>query len=806
MMTPKLKNPERFDAQRPGARRVAHARLRTASAGHNARTGAKILTRVMLVAAAGAAVLVALGSVSATTAARRPARRVLTRYSLVHGCYAVRPRGTSKPIAGGPFRMQAAALGVYLLFTPNRKFLATGLKPVATPARATEWRVSGSARRGFTIRNLATHARLRVAFRSASGCAPYPAAGVDATGRAFKGASPESAVRGTVEGHAHITAFEFFGGDWHCGRPWSPYGAPYGLPASCAPDQQGSNGQVEDFEDWGGQPRPPMVGWPKFENWPRPTTLAEEGDYYTGIERAWKAGLRLLVTNLVDNEALCSVMTKRHNPCNDMAGVRIQNRDLHQLQDYIDAQSGGPGKGWFRLVTNPFQARRVINQGKLAVIEGIEVSRLFGCGEKQNVPQCDQRQIDAGLKQVEAMGVRTFFPIHEFNNAFGGTKMLPGSQGSIVNAGNRLETGSFWTLQPCPARDEDAEQTSVPGSGPLAKLLNGPFASALGGNPVPVYGPPPECNVRGLTSLGAYLIRRMVRQHLIIQLDHMDSKTASAALSIAEKARYAGVVSAHCCSSPQLFRRIYAAGGFVNPPAQPTLSLVGIWRMDKAMHSPRYTFGFGYGSDENGLAEQPGPSGKTIKYPFKSYDGRVTFTKEQWGDRKFNFNTEGLDNYGMYADWLHQLQLTGGRPVMRDMMNGAEAYLEMWERAYGVPTTHCQAADALGSRLRLGDTARRALYRAGQPSARPGRSFRYCASGGGHAALVFNRAGRTVLAVTTSSRARRPKGQRHPLYPGVWRVGRYVVGARFVAIAASSELRDPARLRSDLRAAAVRPL
>ena len=81
------------------------------------------------------------------------------------------------------------------------------------------------------------------------------------------------------------------------------------------------------------------------------------------------------------------------------------------------------------------------------------------------------------------------------------------------------------------------------------------------------------------------------------------------ALSIAQSERYAGVVSAHVLySSPQLFKRIYALGGFVNPPTQPTLAMVGVWKMDKALSDPKYTFGFGWGSDENGLAEQPGPS------------------------------------------------------------------------------------------------------------------------------------------------------------------------------------------------------
>ncbi len=100
--------------------------------------------------------------------------------------------------------------------------------------------------------NLATGTRVPVKFVAASGCATYPEAQLDATGRAFKGTSPEADVLGTVEGHAHVTAFEFFGGDWHCGRPWSPFGAPYALPASCAADEQGTNGEFEAFIDFGG--------------------------------------------------------------------------------------------------------------------------------------------------------------------------------------------------------------------------------------------------------------------------------------------------------------------------------------------------------------------------------------------------------------------------------------------------------------------------------------------------------------------------------------------------------------------------
>ncbi len=540
-------------------------------------TGSRAGRLAVVTVVASAAMIVALaGSPASTVAARRAAAapQAQTRYSLVHGCYALSSPSRGTPIGAdaGPFTMQAAALGVYLLYDPRGDYLSddgTGnFTGVSAPSSATEWTVNGSSSQGFTMTNAGTGTSVPVTFVPATGCAAYPEAQVDAVGSAFSGASPEADVLGTVEGHAHVTAFEFLGGDWHCGRPWSPFGVQYALPASCAADEQGTNGAFESLIDFGGATRPAaMHGWPTFVDWPSPTALAEEGDYYTGIERAWKAGLRLMVTDLVDNEALCSLMTTKHNPCNDMDAVKIQSQDLYALQDYIDAQSGGPGKGWFRIVTDPFQARQVINQGKLAVIEGIEVSRIFGCGEVNDVPQCNPSQIDAGLQEVHDLGVRTFFPIHEFDNAFGGTKMIAGELGTVVNAGNRDETGSFWTLQPCPASDQDAVQENVAPASPLAGLVNGPLASLLHGAPLPVYGSGPQCNVRGITDLGTYVINQMIKDHFLIQLDHMDSATATAALAIATAHHYSGVISAHCCSSPQLFQGIYDDGR-VHQPAR----------------------------------------------------------------------------------------------------------------------------------------------------------------------------------------------------------------------------------------------
>ena len=102
-------------------------------------------------------------------------------------------------------------------------------------------------------------------------------------------------------------------------------------------------------------------------------------------------GLRIFVNLLVDNAVLCELYPLKRNSCNEMDGVRLQAKRLHELEDYIDAQNGGPGKGWFRIVKDPFEARRVISEGKLAVIMGIEVSKLFDCGVYNGRAECTKR-------------------------------------------------------------------------------------------------------------------------------------------------------------------------------------------------------------------------------------------------------------------------------------------------------------------------------------------------------------------------------------------------------------------------------
>src|SRR3954451_4126562 len=250
----------------------------------------------------------------------------------------------------------------------------------------------------------------------------------------------------------------------------------------------------------------------------------------------------------------------------------------------------------------------------------------------------------------------------------------------------------------------------------------------------------------------------MIAKHVVLQLDHMDAKTADAALDMAEAAHYAGVVSAHSWDSPEENPRIYKLGGFVTPIAGSSPpAFLDQWRQDR--QDPHYPFAFGYGSDMNGLAQQSAPaSTDPITYPFHSYDGNVTFNREVWGQRTFDLNSDGLANYGMYPDWMEQLRNEAGPDFASDMMKGAEGYLDTWERAQGVPATQPIAPTAtfgaagLGA-VKVGESARALLFGAGQPARRTGTAYTWTVRGASPAATVRAALGPDGRVALVSSRA-----------------------------------------------------
>jgi microsomal dipeptidase-like Zn-dependent dipeptidase len=733
------------------------------------------------------------------TALVAPPAHAATRYSLVHGCYSI-TGADGRPLPGAErVRMQATALGRYLLYRPDGRFVAAqpdgSVGVAAAPSPAADWRVGGGRDGTFTLRPVSGGPpTLRsVRFRAATGCAAYPEAGLDATGKPSRGATSYGRVGGLVEGHMHWMTYEYLGGRFHCGRPWDRYGIPYALPdCSSIEGPQGVAAPMQNFLNYGNPAQPhDTVGWPTFASW-KPTNLTYEGTYWRWIERAWLGGLRLMVMSPNENRALCLLQANRETDCDEMETVRRSLNAVQRLQSYVDAQAGGPGKGFFQIVTDPNQARRVINQGRMAVVLEVEISEPFGCSGWDQ-PTCDQAQVDRSLDELHRMGVRSMLLLNKFDNPLTGVRFDSGPVGVLINAGNRVSAGSFWSAKTCTgALHDNTIFTPEPQSAAaVSQLLT---AAGLPGGTAPAYPPAPHCNTRGLTQLGEHVVRRMMDLHMIVNPDHMSQAGVARTLSLLEARHYSGVISPHGWMDPGNWPRIWKLGGMAFPGHSGAAEYVKQWREFRPRETP-YTFGWGYGADLGGLSEQPGAGGASITYPFKSLDGRVTFNRQRTGRRTFDYTKDGIAHYGLYADWFADLRRVGGRPLVRDLWNGAEAYLEMWERANGIRTPDCFSARGAIRRngrgpLRLGRRWPALLRAAGQPQRR-GRAWSYCVRGGGADVAELTRRGKVELVGSTAPDRRAggvAVGSRHSGH-GVRRNGAWaylVRHGRVVAVATAS--------------------
>lgn len=521
----------------------------------------------------------------------------------------------------------------------------------------------------------------------AQGCADFPEAELGATGTP-KLINDDGTVFGYVDSHSHVSAFEFLGGMIESGEPFHRFGVTHALD-DCILEHGplGLTGIVE--EALSGKIGHDTRGWPKFPYWPNQHSYTHHQTYYMWIKRAWMGGLRIMVNHLVSNELICEIWPIKKNDCDEMTNIRLQRQRMYEMQDYIDAQEGGPGKGWFRIVTDPYQAREVIEDGKLAVVLGIEAWKLFGCGLDFNYTRCTTADIDAGIKEFYDLGVRSIFPVVGFNNGFSGAGIYPPSE-VFLNIGNLIETGQWLDAITCPEEGHTANLAripEVPGDNIIAGAINQILGYAL-----PIYPKGPHCNPRPLSSLGEYLISSLMDKGIMVETDHLGYTARYQAIEMAE-ARGVPVISSHSRSggenTEQQARRIWASGGMVDtlPRDWNVYELIEEMQRQIEFRSDDYYFGLGYGADNNGLALQPAPrpdaEDKPFEYPFTSYDGQVSFERQITGERVFDVNLDGVAHYGLYPDYFADLRnQEGGEEVMKYFYRSAEAYLQMWQRAY----------------------------------------------------------------------------------------------------------------------------
>ncbi len=257
----------------------------------------------------------------------------------------------------------------------------------------------------------------------------------------------------------------------------------------------------------------PSQGYPSFADWPRWDNWTHMVSHPAMLYRAVQGGLRLIVALAVNNYSGCvgafGFSRGQDSRCaDDDLTVIEQIRAAYWTQALVDAQSGGEGRGWFRIVRNPREARQVMSEGKLAVVLGIEVDSPFGCGPGD--ARCTIEYLQRRLDEAYACGVRHMFPIHFWDNAMGSAGLQHELSGPAASAVASADPRYEW---------QGARHIGDRGRLPWPdSLLEGVGAVNRG----------------GLTRLGRQFIREMMLRRMLIDVDHQSDRSTSDVFSIVD--------------------------------------------------------------------------------------------------------------------------------------------------------------------------------------------------------------------------------------------------------------------------------
>ena len=463
------------------------------------------------------------------------------------------------------FFFKASGLGEYILYDQDSNYLTTDgtwVQRNTTLANSIRWKLEEKGENTFALCSYAAGKYLTAAgsglklngtagedssfiVERTVGSNPFPEADTnvlitDKNGNVVCPADALSRpavgdkVTGYADTHAHLNHNLASGEAVFAKSNFSPLGIQDAL-SDCS-DVHGVGG-VHDI--WGlvvdGATGHDTSGYPDFNYWPTAFSTNHQQAYYKWLERSWLAGQRVMVQQCVNNETLGQLMNAlppyKGGTTDDMEAVRKQVQYINSMQDYIDAQCGGPGEGWFRVCTNASQAREVISKGKMAVFLGIEEDTIFGC-EQDYLGQYEAGQIskeacDQGLANIEKqmdeiwnLGIRSFFPIHALDNGFGGCQLY---QGAVFDVMNFLQRGTIFT-------SESSPNNRVFYTEPLATPDEGATGSA---------------NAKGLTRTGEWLIRQMIQRKFLIEVDHLSDKSFNKLLDICWEEKYPGLIASH---------------------------------------------------------------------------------------------------------------------------------------------------------------------------------------------------------------------------------------------------------------------
>jgi microsomal dipeptidase-like Zn-dependent dipeptidase len=423
------------------------------------------------------------------------------------------------------------------------------------------------------------------------------------------------------------------------------------------------------------------VGWPTFEHYPAWDAVTHQVMYVDWLRRAVQYGeLRVLVALAVNNKTLGDAVRGPGDPLpvEDKQSADLQ---INEIKQFVERH-----RDFMEIAYTPADLRRIVGEGKLAVVLGVELDAIGNFYLTRPRPSADvvRREID----RLWDLGVRYIFPVHVIDNAFGGSAIYQ----ELFTVSNYREAGRYFEAQ-CAAPAQWVTRPWQPGLG--LEL----WAAALVklGTGLPSIPAPPGCppgvghvNPRGMTELGRVAMIHAMSKGMLIDVDHMSDRTLECALRLAEAvpggypliSGHTGVRSeggrnvGENMRHPEQLRRIRDLGGIFGLGTEATTpeEFVSNYRIARTIMG---TGRVAIGSDANGLVKLPRPP---MRFYFR-YDDR--FPQPSTGRKTWDYHLDGVAHYGMFADFLRAVQAVDPE-VHSSLMSSAEMFAQTWEKAFRV--------------------------------------------------------------------------------------------------------------------------
>lgn len=351
-------------------------------------------------------------------------------------------------------------------------------------------------------------------------------------------------VYGVADTHAHFMAHLSMGGSIFWGRPYS--------------EKESAEQQLEDALSPRGltiaDVQEGSQGYRAFDAWPRFTTQFHQQAYIDWIRRAYEGGLRLVSCLCMNNEALpkriyatiARPLLPEPTPYDNVSVINAQLDAIKRMVRFVGERQGG----WMQIAYTPQEARDIINDGKLAVILGIEIDSLGNWRKPADLEDDARRRntdvrtvIRCEIERLYQLGVRQITPIHLIDNPFGGAALYSvlfntanvdiAGYSFVVEDG--FEAGIRYRM------DQDFSRTRTILS--LIGLEDESTASALSTFRRKLEVLDSHRNRLGLTRYGEMLIEEMMRLGMVIDLDHMSDRAKDKTLHIAWTNQYPVIFS-----------------------------------------------------------------------------------------------------------------------------------------------------------------------------------------------------------------------------------------------------------------------